>query len=193
VVKVPPTEIYHDALQVGFAPDAARTLTAIAGATSSYVPDSIGLAPTDPSSPMGAPYGLFGITPVKMDTGTGGDRDAGALAAGTLNQVQAAYDLSHGGVDFTPWTEFTNGAYQDYTATAAAAATATPDPLPTWGPAWAPWNWPSDVGNAGATIWGDLLGKLRDVGLEMFAVGLGIALIGVGVVQTAKSSRRTVK
>jgi len=188
--ELTPAQVYAQARAVGFTPDAARTLTAIGEATSKLDPSWLG--PSSGVDGLGQTYGLFGITTVKAATGTGDVRDVAALAASPTNQAQAAYELSHGGDDFTAWPAYTSGAYTAYLDEAQAASVAAPtdpNPLPTWGPAWAPWNWPSDAGNAASGIWDAIVSDLRNVAIEIAFVGLGLALLAAGIGQTVKSRK----
>src|SRR5262245_26484467 len=72
----------------------------------------------------GPSFGMFQIRTLKADTGLGTDRDINALAASDAAQARAAYDISRHGTDFSAWTDYVNGAYQQYLGQAAAAGAA---------------------------------------------------------------------
>lgn len=193
-------EVYADLTAAGFTPAAAQVMTAIAQAESGLNDTILGDTALQDGT-WGPSYGLFQIRTLAAQTGTGGTRDISRLAAGDLEQARAAYTISHGGSDFTPWTTFRTGAYQDYlgaTTAPTAAAGGGGDgggPAPTLGPWWLPWNIPSDVINAGAGAAQDAAGTVftgaRHILLEGLALILGLGLAGAGLyLLTSRSEHR---
>lgn len=173
-----PGEVYAELTAAGFDPQAAVTLTAIAGAESGYDTTALGDQGLQDNT-WGPSFGLFQVRTVKADTGTGGDRDIAALASGDAAQIQAAYDISHGGTDFSPWTTYTRGTYQQYLPAAQAAAGATP------------------ATNTGITSWltsgtSGILAGVRSIGLEGLFVVLGLGLLAGGLFLTVAPTMRRV-
>lgn len=189
-----PSEVYANLIAAGFDPAAATVMTAIAGAESGYDNANLGDIGLQDNT-WGPSYGLFQIRTLKAETGSGTNRDINRLAASDLEQARAAYAISGGGTNFSPWTVYNTGAYQQFLEGAKSAAGATSltgdedGPLPTVGPDWLPWNWPSVVGNKAIDVVGDaagdavdsVLGGVRHIVFEGLAVVAGVALLGVGV------------
>lgn len=120
-MKETPDQVYAILRQAGFNDTGAVTMTAISGAESGWDDTNVG----DQSlvdDTWGTSFGLFQIRTLKAQTGTGGIRDIQALAGNDLNQARAAYAISRSGTDFSPWTDYTNGEYQQFLAQARAAA-----------------------------------------------------------------------
>ncbi len=190
-----PDEVYATLLAAGFTEASARTMQAIAGAESGYDDTAQGDQNVEDNT-WGSSYGLFQIRTQKDQTGTGGDRDISRLAASDLEQARAAYDISAGGTDFSPWTTWRTGAYTQfldtgggplYTSVAAGSGGGGGDQ-----PWWVPWlNTAGGVaGNPvlGTTVNGavdasgqELLSGARHIVIEGVAVVLGLALVGLGV------------
>lgn len=114
-------QVYADLTAAGFSPAAATTMTAIAGAESGYDDRAVGDVGLE-NSTWGPSVGLFQIRTLKSQTGSGSARDIAALQGSDIAQAHAAYDISRGGTDFTPWTTYTTGAYQRFLAGASAAS-----------------------------------------------------------------------
>ena len=179
MAKQIPSDLYAELTAAGFDPQAATTLVAIAGAESGYDDADLGDQALE-NTTWGPSFGLFQIRTVKGDTGTGGDRDIAALAGNDQAQIQAAYDISKGGTDFSPWTTYTNGAYQRFLPTATQAATTATTASGSgggWGPAWLPWNWAADAQGAA----GQLLAGARSITVEAAFVILGLGLVAGGL------------
>jgi len=187
-----PAEVYGDLVGAGFSPAQATTMTAIAGAESGYDDTSLGDVNLETNT-WGPSYGLFQVRTVKQQTGSGSDRDIRALAASDAAQARAAYDISHAGTDFTPWSVYTSGKYQAFVPAAAAASSsstgAAPKPFPTLGPAWLPWNLPSDLGNAAADKLSQTLGGVRAIAIEGMFVVLGLGLLVAGAIMISRPGR----
>lgn len=187
-----PADVYADLLAAGFPPDQATVMTAIAGAESGYDDTALGDVQLQDAT-WGPSFGEFQIRTLKAATGTGSPRDISALAGDDQAQAAAAYQISQGGRDFTPWSVFTSGAYQAFLPAAQQAATTQATaggdkPWPTWGPQWLPWNWPSDAANAAA---GAALGGARSIAVEAVFIiaGLGLVVAGLVVVGRPASAR----
>lgn len=176
-----PQDVYATLTATGWDPQAATLMTAIAGAESGYDDTELGDVNLE-NSTWGPSYGLFQIRTLRADTGRGTDRDITRLSASDQEQARAAWDISRGGTDFSPWSTYTSGAYQRFLGTAQTAAGGD-GPAPTVGPDWAPWNWPSEAVNG-------LLGGTRNLGLQLAAAGLGLGLVAVGLVLLAKPAVR---
>jgi len=204
VAKRTPQEVYADLVAEGASPAAAEVLTEISGAESGFDDAILGDTRLEDST-WGPSVGLFQIRTLKSETGTGGDRDISALAGNDLAQAAAAVTISGAGTNFTPWSTYSTGRYQDFASQVSAAigtpapgggpqvtpvgtpATPVGGPLPTWGPSWLPWNWPSDAGNAVVdTAAQSLWNSVRTVVLEgLFAV-FGVALVVAGAKSLAQ-------
>lgn len=188
-------QVYQAALAAGFDPASATVLTAIAGAESGFDDTALGDQGLQTTT-WGPSYGLFQIRTLKSATGGGGDRDISRLASSDVEQAKAAYRISQGGKDFTPWTTFTSGTYQQFlpagsssTSSAAGAGDGGEGPYPMLGPAWLPWNWAirvvnKETGQVGSVIskaTGLALGGARAIVIEGVFVALGLALVGAGL------------
>lgn len=178
-------DIYADLTAQGFNPAQATVMTAIALAESSGNDTALGDVGLE-NTTWGPSYGLFQVRTLKSDTGKGTDRDVSWLSQSDANQAKAAFDISHGGADFSPWTTYTSGAYQKYLGQAQAAAgstvtTAGSGPVPMIGPSWLPWNWPGAAVNAATA---GTLGGIRSIVIEGLAVVFGVGLVGVGLART---------
>ena len=174
MAKSLPSDVYAALIAAGFDPVSATTMTAIAGAESGWDDAALGDQALQTAS-WGPSYGLFQIRTLKADTGRGTDRDINRLAGSPAEQAAAAYQISGGGRDFSPWTAFTSGAYQSFLGAAQAAA--GDNPFPTLGPTWLPWNWPSAAANATAA---STLGGARTIAVEAVFVIAGLALVAAG-------------
>lgn len=173
-----PEQVYQDLINAGFPPAGAQIMTAIAGAESGFndtARGDLGLQ----NATWGPSYGLFQIRTLKSATGTGGDRDIQQLAASDAAQAAAAWDISHHGADFTPWTTYTSGAYQKFLGQAATAQTTAVTPvvnLP--GPDWLWGPLPNFLNSqAGQTVAG-----VRAIALQAAFGVLGLGLLYAGAI-----------
>jgi hypothetical protein len=193
VAKLLPGDVYAYLINAGFSPAAAVTMTAIAGGESGYNSTAMGDVGLQDNT-WGPSVGLFQIRTLKGDTGRGTVRDIQWLTSDPAHQAAAAYQISGHGANFNPWTVYTTGRYQDFLSQAtagagaaphltAASSSSDPNPFPTIGPTWLPWNWPSDAANAAAN-W--MLGGVRTIVIEGLFVVLGLAVVGVGVVRMVR-------
>lgn len=209
MAKRTPDEVYAALLQAGFGHQAAIIMTAIAGAESGWDDTSLGDVALQ-NDEWGPSYGLFQIRTKKAQTGTGGWRDIAWLTGSNAHQAQAAYQISKQGTDYSPWTVYNTGAYQQHLAAAQAAAGRV-DPngasgespwwLNEWTSSWLPWvatGNPYEVGGAAAgsavTELGELPGEwiggalsgARHILIEGAAYLAGAAVIGLGLFLLAK-------
>lgn len=192
--------LYRAAIAAGFPPDKAQTLTQIELAESGGNVRAVGDVGLE-NSTWGPSYGAPQIRTLKAQTGSGSDRDINFLSGGLAAQDKAAFDISKGGTDFSPWSTYGNGAYQRFASTVSAAVGSSGagsgsvqpvkgggggGPFPTFGPSWLPWNFPSDAGNAAAgAVSGSVLSGARGIVLEGVAALAALALIGLGAYRLA--------
>lgn len=165
-----PDQVYALLIQAGFTPAAATTMTAISGAESGWNDKDLGDT-TIETSTWGPSYGLFQIRTQKPDTGSGGNRDVQWLAASDLNQAKAAYAISSGGTDFSPWTTYTSGKYQSFLSQATAAAKSGASLVT---------NGVGSVASTAAGVVGDWVAPLIDGAKGIFFTA-GFAALGVGL------------
>jgi len=179
VSKRTPGQVYATLTQAGFSPPQATVMTAIAGAESGYDPANLGDVRLEDST-WGPSFGLFQVRTSKAQTGTGGDRDITRLASSDLEQARAAYEISGHGTNFTPWSVYNSGRYQTFLPAAQQAA-GDGGAFPTFGPDWLPWNWGADAGNAVSGGVDQAVTGVRNLGVQVVFVVLGVALLGGGV------------
>lgn len=102
-----PEDVASSAARAGFTGDALVTIVAIAGRESGWNPDAIGDVGLE-TAVWGPSVGLYQIRTLKAATGTGADRDIDALMPGGRGdpdrQSLAAWSISGGGANFTPWS-----------------------------------------------------------------------------------------
>ncbi|RGC65004.1 hypothetical protein C5N14_30910 [Micromonospora sp. MW-13] len=113
-------QVYAYARQAGFDPAAAVIMAAIAAGESGLNPGAVGDVSLQDAT-WGPSVGLTQIRTLKADTGTGRTRDITRLRDPLAN-LTAAYEISGGGRDWTPWTVYTSGKYRQYLGQAQAAA-----------------------------------------------------------------------
>lgn len=152
----------------GFTEASARTLSGISGAETggTYDPNVLGDLGLQ-NATWGPSVGVFQIRTLKAETGRGTARDIQWLQGSLPHQVAAAYEISAGGRNFTPWSTYTSGKYTQYLPGSGQLA--------------------QDAGLWGKTkgLLGDGLGAVTDPlvnGIEEAAVTLGFALLGVALV-----------
>jgi len=171
------SDIYATLVAAGFSKSAAITMTAIALAESAGDPTARGDLGLQTST-WGPSYGLFQVRTLKAETGKGTDRDINALATSDLRQAQAAYAISGKGINFGPWSTYTNGSYRQYLDQAKAAAKGGGTVLDGGDG--------SGVGTPGGVA-GWMTGvtsKMRDLTIEGVFVILGVGLVGVGIARS---------
>jgi hypothetical protein len=184
-------QVYQYAVGAGFTPAQATVMTAIAGAESGYNPNAYNGTPPDNS------YGLWQINMI----GSLGPARRSQLGLASNNALfdpatnaraaKAVFD-SQG---FGAWSTYSSGSYQRYlsgaqtASSSASGGSSSSGPAPTFGPGWAPWNWPSDLINAGAgaaqsaanSTAQQVLGGVGNILMRGVFIVLGVGLIGVGV------------
>jgi hypothetical protein len=111
VAKLSIPQVYNLLRQAGFSPAAAAEMTGIAISESGLNPTIEGDQALQ-NSTYGTSVGLFQVRTVRAETGKGTDRDKSALLASPARQAQAAYEISHGGKDFRPWSTWLHGSAQ---------------------------------------------------------------------------------
>lgn len=181
MAKQTASQIYADARAAGFNAAQATIMTAVALAESAGNDTATGDVALE-NNTWGPSYGLFQVRTLKSATGTGGDRDVNWLAASDANQAKAAFDISHHGQDFSPWTTYTRGTYLQFMGQAQAAAGAPTAVLTA-----------SSSGSSTGSV-----GGVRDLAVQAVFVVLGLALLGGGLVvalrpQLAAAGRTALK
>jgi hypothetical protein len=113
-------ELYRALRGAGFSVASAVTMTAIGLAESGgndTAQGDMGLQTTT----WGPSVGVWQVRTLKSQTGTGQDRDLAALNGNLDRQAKAAYAISSGGTNLSPWSVFTSGKYQQFLSQAEAA------------------------------------------------------------------------
>jgi hypothetical protein len=151
----------------GFTAAAARTLAAISGAETggTYDPTVLGDLSLQ-NSTWGPSVGVFQIRTLKAETGTGSVRDLQWLQGSLPHQVAAAYSISSGGRNWSPWSTFTSG---KYTAYLDGAGNAEPAGLGGKVKGW--------LGDGLDSVTGPIVDSLQGT-----AITFGVALLGGGLV-----------
>jgi hypothetical protein len=165
MAKDSPAHIYQILRQAGFSDQGAVTMTAIAGAESEDDPAAIGDRGLV-DAVWGPSVGLFQVRTLKAQTGSGTVRDINALAGDELDQARAAYVISKGGTDFSPWTTFRTGAYRKFLNVAKGLG--------------------GLASSAASAVTGDPAGTVRNLAVTgLFLVG-GLGLVVAGTLVVAK-------
>lgn len=172
-----PSEIYATLREAGFSAPSAVLMTAIALAESGGNDTARGDLSLQ-NATWGPSYGLFQVRTVKDQTGTGQTRDINLLASSDTAQAEAAYAISRGGTDFSAWSTYTHGTYQQFLATAQAAAggnvTANASGVV-----------PSALGLPSMT-------DVRSLVVEAVFVVLGLGVVGVGIVRSSSPALKPI-
>lgn len=165
-----PSEVYAALVRAGFSPPAAVIMTAIAGGESGWDDAAVGDVGLQDNT-WGPSVGAFQIRTVKRETGSRSIRDIVSLQSSLDAQAAAAFEISRQGKDFTPWSVYTSGKYQQFLGQTNASVGGTPSL--------------TDAGssplNALLPDPSKIIAKLRDIGVEGIVVVLGLALIGAGL------------
>lgn len=179
-----PAQIYADLTAAGFDSAAAITMTQIALGESGGRLDALGDQSLQ-NATWGPSVGLYQIRTLKAETGKGTDRDILALQGNPARQAQAAYNISHGGRNFTPWTVFNTGRYAAFADTVrdALAGVVGVGGSVVGGVA-------SGVAGGLSGVTGAALGGARNLVVTALFVGLGVALVGLGAVRTVAPLQR---
>jgi hypothetical protein len=130
---VRPHEVHALARQAGLDHESAVVATAVAWPESGLNPAKEGDLtrvgePTADGRRWGPSIGLWMVRSILEDRGTGSARDPEALHD-PVHNARAMAEISHTGADFTPWTDFRNGAYVHYLARVREAVS-----METWHP-----------------------------------------------------------
>jgi len=185
--------MYRDLREAGFSRASAIIMVAIGLGESGGNDTALGDVGLQDST-WGPSVGLYQVRTVKGQTGSGSDRDLAALMGDPDRQALAALDISSKGTDFTPWTVFTSGKYQEYLSQAQAAAdSATSSGYVTVGDGVGdllggiiPNPIDPDVsavqGALGSALTG-LVPSFRDGAIMLAFAGLGMALVGLGLMR----------
>lgn len=117
-------QVYSAAVQAGFTGPALVTAIAIAAAESGFDPGATG-DQTLANSKWGNSIGLWQIRSLQPSSlYLEPIRDPNKLYDPLYN-AKAAYQISKGGTDFSPWTTFVNKAYQQFLSVAGQVPAAT--------------------------------------------------------------------
>lgn len=165
------TELYQAARQAGLNPARAVIAAAIALAESSGDDKAVGDVALQ-NNTWGPSVGAWQIRTLKAETGRGTDRDISALQGNLERQAQAMVHISSAGANWTPWTVYNTGKYQQYLNQANAAAGG--DPTAAGGVP----NTPQLVQTG---LVSETAGKARGLLLKLAFAGAGVALVVVGL------------
>lgn len=157
-------QIENTAQNVGFSPQGAQTIAAIALAESGG--NSQAISPRNMNGSID--YGLVQINSIHFNEGA----ISQAQALNPVSALSYALKLSKGGTDFTPWTTFNTGAYERYLQSPSPGGDT------------------SVVGTADTTSAGSGLAGinsfLTDKGHEILLFLIAITLLGAGLYFLAK-------
>lgn len=169
-------QTYAYARQAGFDAASAVTMAAIAMGESGLNTDAVGDT-TLANATWGPSIGLAQIRTLKADTGKGTDRDVTKLRDPLANML-AAFHISSGGKDFSPWTVYNTGKYRDFLGQAGAAAGS------------------GAVTNTGQVVqagfledWLTSKSDIQTLGLQLLAVAAGGVLVILGAWQALGSPK----
>lgn len=171
-------QAYAYARQAGFDPAAATVAAAVAMAESGLNPGAKGDVGLE-TDYWGPSVGLMQIRTVRSQTGTGGDRDISILSD-PLQNMLAAYHISHGGKDWSPWTTYTSGKYRQFLGQASAGGAAAGNNTPQATQA----NWLTD-----ALGLDDAAATAKRWGLMAIAIVAGGALVVAGAYRALGSPK----
>lgn len=174
-----PVAIYRAAREAGFDAASAVRATAIALAESGGRSDARGDLRLQTTT-WGPSVGLMQIRTLKGETGKGTPRDITRLDDPVQNMA-AAYKISSGGKDWTPWSTYKSGRWKQYLGTAGkASAEAGTTTLATSGGGVV-------VQPAGLVPGlGDFTAKLGVLATKGLFLVLGLGLVGGGVMLAVK-------
>ena len=153
--------------QAGFSGDALVTMIATALGESGLDPD-VGGDSSLANGTWGNSIGISQIRSLRDQTGTGGWRDATRLTDPAFN-ARAAWSISNGGTNFSPWTVYNTGQYtknMDRAKAAVAALAAAGGAGPAGSPSVASAPPPPDVINPEKGLT-DPAGVAQDIAQQM--------------------------
>jgi hypothetical protein len=107
-----PAAVHALAVTHGLTVDQAVIATAIAWAESGLNPEAVGDVNLEDDK-WGPSVGLYQIRSLRVDTGTGKERDVERLGDPSFN-TRSMVAVSAGGTNWTPWSVFKNGRYQEH-------------------------------------------------------------------------------
>jgi hypothetical protein len=177
-MKRSPSEIYAAAQSVGLSSAAATIAVAVALAESGGDDTELGDVSLE-NNTWGPSVGVWQIRTLKAQTGTGGDRDAQALSGNLQRQALAMRNISSGGINWTPWTTYTRGTYQQFLGqaqTSAVGGSSIVDVSNPLDPSGAVENWIGGQVNA-AVI------PARNLVIKFTIATLGLAIVGAGLIK----------
>jgi len=169
-------QAYAYARQAGFDPAAAVIAAAIAMGESGLITDRRGDVNLQ-TGYWGPSVGLMQIRTVKSQTGKGTDRDITRLDDPLQNMI-AAYHISHAGQDWSPWTVYNTGKYRDFLGQAKAGAAGA-----------GPVGQVEQVGLLGGLGVDSIAGRARDLALVLVLVAGGATLAILGGYRAIGSPR----
>lgn len=106
-------EIEHNLVKAGFTPENAHIMMAVSKAESGHQLECVGdEVLTNPKWTYS--YGLYQIRGLVAEQGKGSCRDIQSLGKDVFRQSQCAFEISGGGVNFSPWSMWTNGRFREY-------------------------------------------------------------------------------
>jgi hypothetical protein len=192
-------QVYALARGVGLSHEQAVTATAIARGESGLDADAVGdVSLTDAT--WGPSMGLWQVRSIKAERGSGQTRDAAALPDPAFN-ARSMHAISGGGVNWSPWSVFTSGAYAQYVdqVRKAVGSQGVDAPGAPRNPAQdAGWNLPDPgdiaggigkgLGKVGGLLnpFDDIIGAIWPAVLTGLVVAGGIGLVLVGVVSSVR-------
>jgi lysozyme-like protein len=135
----------------------------------------------------GPSVGLWQIRTLKGQTGSGALRDVSWLTGDVSHQATAMVAISGQGTDWSPWTVYNTGAYQQYLPQARAAAAGDPgSTVPT-----------GLMGSGGKSVVPSVqdvatgaVAAAQSILVRVAAAGLGLVLLGVGVFYALGADQR---
>lgn len=178
------SEIYATARAAGLSVAQAITATAIALAESSGDDRAVGDVGLQTGT-WGPSVGLWQVRTLRAATGTGGVRDITWLTGDPTHQAAAMVAISGQGTDWSPWSVYTSGAYQQYLGQARAAAagdTGVAAVVPTAAGA--------GGGSASDAVVDQVVEGAKTLLIKLTAAGFGLVLLGVGLVYAVGLDRR---
>lgn len=171
-------QAYAYARQAGFDPAAATIAAAVAMAESGLNTAASGDVGLE-NDTWGPSVGLMQIRSLKSQTGTGGDRDISILSD-PLQNMLAAYHISHGGKDWSPWSTYNDQKYRQFLGQASTGAAAAGNNTPQATQA----NWLTD-----AIGLDDAAATAKRWGLMALAILAGGALVVAGAYRAIGSPK----
>lgn len=127
----------------------------------------------------GPSVGIWQIRTLKAETGSGSNRDINALRGNPARQADAMAAISQQGSNWSPWTVYNKGTYEQYLKQAETAAAAT-------GAVIQPTALTPSIPTPNSIVAG-----VKTLMVQLIAVGLGVTLVGTGIVLAVSPSARS--